>query len=248
MVSVWETYREPFEVFLPPSEWAHYPQWNDPRRLPHSDDLPDGARHLLRYPGFVEYASDLLQPDFFPNSTAPLVGQDGGIVRYEVAINQAFFTYVRNFRYFDCNQQIADVELAVQQPECPSVFQPPPFGDEDYVHCLPVWARQGTVDVKAAWLPLDPAKDRFERYLHREIVTPGGVQVMGLVAFHILRFTPNGKQMEGRIAATFEQIDNVSVDHCICGEESPGCQGTSLNPPPQGHEPLFNTGAPPSEI
>ena len=44
------------------------------------------------------------------------------------------------------------------------------------------------VDVKAAWRVLDPARgDRPERYLHRPIYTGDGVQLMGLVALHVLR-------------------------------------------------------------
>ena len=57
------------------------------------------------------------------------------------------------------------------------------LGPGGYLHDLPIWARQGMVDVKAAWRVLDPARgDRPERYLHRPIYTGDGVQLMGLVA------------------------------------------------------------------
>jgi len=245
--SVWETYRAPSEIFLPPDGWSDYPQWNTPRPPPPGVDLPAGARPLFGYSGLVEYAADILQPDFFPDSTGLLVDQDGNVVRYEVAVNQAFFTYVRHFRYFDCNQQIADVALRVDDPDHPAGFQQPPFGTQaqlgrgGYLHDLPIWARQGMVDVKAAWRVLDPDRgDRLERYLHRPIYTGDGVRLMGLVALHILRFTPNGESEQGRVAATFEQVDNVSVEAEVCPEYE-----ASSAPPVR---PSFNSGAPPSDV
>ena len=245
--SVWETYREPAEIFLPPDGWSDYPDWNTPRPPPPGEDLPAGTRRLLSYGGFVEYAADILQPDFFPDSTGLLVDQNGHIARYEVAVNQAFFTYVRHFRYFDCNRQIADVLLRVEDPTGPGGFQLPPFGTEaelgpgGYLHELPIWARQGMVDVKAAWRVLDPSRgDRPERYLHRWIHTGDGVQLMGLVALHILRYTPNGEAQQGRVAATFEQVDNVSVAAEVC----PRYVASSAPPP----RPSFNSGAPPSGL
>lgn len=246
--SVWETYREPAEIFLPPDRWSDYPDWNTPRPPPPPGvELPEDGRMLLSYSGLVDYATDILQPDFFPDSTGLLVDQNGHIVRYEVAVNQAFFTYVEHFRYFDCNQQIADVMLRVQDPDHPAGFQQPPFGTPEelgpggYLHELPIWARQGMVDVKAAWRVLDPARgDRPERYLHRPIYTGDGVQLMGLVALHILRFTPNGESMQGRVAATFEQVDNVSVEAALCPDYEPS------SPPPL--RPSFNSGAPPSDL
>ena len=233
-ISVWETYREPaFEVFLSPGRFGDFPKWNTPRpRMPGQEKT--GARPLLGYNngGFVEYATDLNQPDFFPSPTGPLIDQNGNYVRYEVAVNQAFFTYVRHFGYFNPNLQIRGVQEALRDPEAQSGFQLPPHGtpeelENGYLKDLPKFARQGLIDVKAAWRVLDVAKgDRPERYLHREIVTSDGqVQLMGLVALHILRFTP-----DGQVASTFEQVDNVSGD------------GNA------GVKPSFNTGAEPSPV
>ena len=245
--SVWETYREPAEIFLPPSQWNDYPEWNSAAPKPAGVELPKGARPLLSYAPLVEYASDIFQPDFFPDSTGLLVDQSGHVVRYEVAVNQAFFTYVKHFQYFDCNQQIADVLLSVEDPSSPGGFQQPPFGTPSelgsggYLAGLPIWARQGMVDVKAAWKVLDPERgDRPERYLHRQIYTNDGVRLMGLVALHILRFTPNGPEKQGRVAATFEQVDNVSLKEDVC----PGYEATTEPP----LRPSFNSGAPPSAV
>ncbi|MEM7480674.1 MAG: hypothetical protein AAF481_05835 [Acidobacteriota bacterium] len=244
--SVWETYRSPDEIFLPPVQWNDYPSWNTPRPPTAGAPLPAGARPLMGYSDLVEYASDILQPDVFPDPTGLLVDQCGGVVRYEVATNQAFFTYIEHFRYFDCNQQIADVLLRVEDPNNPAGFQQPPFGTKaqfgagGYLQDLPVWARQGMVDVKAAWRPLDPVRDRLDRYLHRKIDTGERVQLMGLVALHILRFTPNGANRQGRVAATFEQVDNVSLEEAVCPDFEP------TSPAPS--RPSFNRGTSPSNI
>lgn len=214
-ISVWETYREPAqEVFLPASEWANYPEWNTPRPVPPE---AGSARPVLGYNNgaFVEYATDVNQPDFFPNPTGPLIDQNGNIVRYEVAVNQAFFTYVRHFRYFEANAQVRAVYQTLRDGvSTTSGFQPPPHGTPEeletgYLKGLPAFAQQGLIDVKAAWRVLDVAKgDKPERYLHREIYTGDGqTMLMGLVALHILRFTP-----DGQVASTFEQVDNLTGD------------------------------------
>lgn len=239
---VWETYREPDEIFLPPEKWPDYPQWNTPRAFPDTVFIAAGGSPPLRWPTpLTAYATDIFQPYFFPASTGPLVDQNGNYVRYEVAVNQAFFTYVRHFEYFNAARQIADVTRSVADPSAADGFQRPPFGfarefaPGGYLSALPPFARQGMVDVKAAWRVLDPARgDRPERYLHRDIFIDknGTVQLMGLVALHILRYTPNG---EGAfVAATFEHVDNTSIEPQF------------RNVP--GLKPSFNTGRPPSEI
>lgn len=222
-LTVWETYREPSEIFLPPEVWPNYPDWNTPRPVPQTvyraDTQATNARPLKRQPeGLTAYATDISQPFFFPDPTGPLIDQNGNYVRYEVAVNQAFFTYVRHFRYFNAERQITDVMRSVVSPDDPKGFQRPPFGfasefaPDGYLSDLPSFARQGLVDVKAAWRVLDPAKgDRPERYLHREIFidNTGTMQLMGLVGLHILRYTPNGKG--AFVAATFEQVDNTAI-------------------------------------
>jgi len=233
-ISVWETYREPaFEVFLSPNTFADYPKWNTPR--PPVAGLENvRVRPLLGYNNgdFVEYATDLNQPDFFPSPTGPLIDQNGNYVRYEVAVNQAFFTYIRHFGYFNPNLQIRGVQNALRNPKAEDGFQLPPHGTPEefktgYLKDLPKFARQGLIDVKAAWRVLDLEKgDKPERYLHREVVTgEGRIQLMGLVALHILRFTP-----DGQVASTFEQVDNLS------GDADAGVKAS------------FNTGAQPSDV
>lgn len=232
--SVWETYREPFEIFLPPEQWADYPDWNTPR--PQPKNAAAGSRELLRYPtGMTGYATDTNQPYFYPDPTGPLIDQNGNYVRYEVAVNEAFFAYVKHFRYYDSDAQEAAVMASVRDPDAPDGFQPPPKGTKEqfeggYLSDLAAYpyARQGLVDVKAAWKVLGP-DDRRERYLHRKvwIDNEGSARDMGLVALHILRFTP-----EGYVASTFEQVDNTD---------------TAFRPH-EGLKPSFNDGSPPNEM
>ncbi|MEL6478099.1 MAG: hypothetical protein AAFR17_12305 [Pseudomonadota bacterium] len=233
--AVWETYREPFEIFLPPEEWAAYPDWNTPRPQPRN--APRTGRYLLQYPaGMTGYATDINQPFFFPNPTGPLIDQNGQYVRYEVAVNEAFFEYVKHFRYYDAAVQEKAVMASVLDPDDPAGFQLPPKGTDaefaagGYLEDLAQYpyAMQGLVDVKAAWKVLGP-DDPVERYLHREIYTDntGNSRYMGLVALHILRFTP-----EGYVASTFEQVDNTEVGHSA----------------PPGLKPSFNDGTPPSPV
>ncbi len=231
--AVWETYREPFEIFIPPDQFKHYPNWNDPRRLP--PGVPPGSKVLTRFAKIgPDFTTDINQPDFFVfGPTGPLIDQNRNYARYEVAVNQAYFTYIKRFRYFDSAEQIKAVRAYINNPNDPKGFQLPPTGTEGYVQKLRPFARQGLVEVKAAWRVLVEGKDDFSRYFHRPVIPlnvhgkPGKPLPMGLVALHILRFTPNG-----RVASTFEQVDNVAV-----GRDAP-----------PGLQPSFNTGAPPTPL
>ena len=232
-VTVWETYREPEEVFLPPSEWDKYPNWNDPRKVP--KPLPEGVRTLKPYSdSFLEYATDLNQPDFFPKPTGPLVDQKKGYLWYEVAVNQAFFTYIKHFKYYDGDRQIDAVRASLLDPKAKGGFQRPPFGNEAYLDHLQPFAKQGFVDVKAAWRVLKE-DDHHQRYLHRKILTKDGVKLLGLVGLHILRWTPNGPG--AFVASTFEHVDNVRVG-----------QPAGHPIPPKGLTPSFNTGSAPTSM
>ncbi len=229
--SVWETYREPgLEIFLSPEQWTRYPDWNTPRKLP-SDS--NALRTLESFDSLVEYAPEINQPYFYNQSTGPLIDQQGNFVRYEVATNQAFFTYIKATRYFDAQQQISDVTHSINFPEDQqSGFQRPPYGNEPYLNQLKPFAKQGFIEVKAAWRELTP-DDHPERYLNHTLVIDdiGTQKRMGLVALHIFRYIPieeNGKLVPGYVGATFEHIDNIEPHSDI--------------------PPSFNTGAPPTEI
>jgi hypothetical protein len=227
--AVWETYKEPFEVFPPPERWGTSGEWNSVRPPP--PGVPADARRLLGFPiELTGYATDTLQPYFYPLPTGPLYDQDGGLVRYEVAVNRAFFRYVRHFGYYNAQTQIDAVNNYLAGKRDTTAFQRPPFGNPKetgpggYLHNLPAYAQTGFIDVKAAWRVLDRNKPhQVERYLHREMVVGVNrdrkprMELMGLVALHILRWTPNGYDpvngVDGAfVASTFEQIDNVTTN------------------------------------
>jgi hypothetical protein len=224
--TVWETYKAPFEVF--PAQGNEPKAWNSVRPAPPAlAGQLDDARALLACP--IEptgYATEANQPYFYPHVTGPLYDQDNGLVRYEVAVNRSFLAYVRHFRYYNAAEQIGAVKNYLAGRRDHTAFQRPPFGNPDeiarYLHALPAYAQVGLVDVKAAWRVLDPQKHHVDRYLHRNMVV--GVedgkpktQLMGLVALHILRWTPNGydpvRGVDGAfVASTFEHIDNVTTN------------------------------------
>ena len=224
--TVWETYKEPFEVF--PLKGEKPQKWNSVRPVPPKLAIKtEGARTMLAFPvELTGYATDKNQPYFFPHLTGPLYDQDKGLVRYEVAVNRSFFQYVRHFCYYNAAEQITAVNNYLVGRRDHTAFQRPPFGNPDeiagYLHKLPKYAQVGLVDVKAAWRVLDPQKHHVDRYLHRNLVVgiddgKPKVQLMGLVALHILRWTPNGydpvKGIDGAfVASTFEQIDNVTTN------------------------------------
>lgn len=243
-LTVWETYKAPYEVFPPYERWKTSDTWNDVRPAPpppeivplappasetNEDEPAQSARALLGYP-FPQYATDAQQPYFFPHFTGPLYDRHGGLVRYEVAVNRAFFRYVRNFQYFNQDIQIQSVKNYLAGGRDKTAFKRPPFGNASetgaggYLHDLPNYAQTGLVDLKAAWRVLDPKNTaENERYLRRNIVVGTDKegkpksQLMGLVALHILRWTPNGydpiKGIDGAfVASTFEQIDNVTTN------------------------------------
>lgn len=260
-LTVWETYKEPFEVFPPPECWDERGVWNSVRPRPptapaaasNSQTTQTAARPrpLLAYPiDLTGYATDMLQPYFFPYFTGPLYDRNNGLVRYEVAVNRAFFRYVRHFRYYNAAVQRKAVREYIEGTLNGQPFQRPPFGNRQetgpggYLNGLPDFQQTGFVDLKAAWRVLDTSKPQeTARYLRRDLVVgfnPDGSpqkQMMGLVALHILRWTPNGydpqKNVAGSfIASTFEQIDNVTANVDRAGVRI---------------EPTFNDGRPPNQ-
>ena len=234
-LSIWETYREPgSEIFLKPDQWKHYPDWNTPRPSPtNSSPTSETARNLKTFDDLVEYAPDINQPYFYDQSTGPLVDQQGNFVRYEVATNQAFFTYVKQTRYYDANQQKDAVNTALHDPENTSAgFQRPPYGDEPYLKNLKPFAKQGFIDVKAAWRELTPS-DHLERYLHRTLIIDdlGTQKMMGLVALHVFRYMnieQDGKVVPGYVGSTFEQIDNVDASDDIPASFNTGTPASAI--------------------
>lgn len=239
---VWSTYRLPSEVFLPNA--AAPGGWNDPPPPPPSycKNVPRGAKVLRMaakdQPGVM---SDVNQAGF-PQSTklkirGPVVDQMVNYLRYEIRLNRSEFEYFKNNRYYNRSVQIQAVKNTKAIPQQQPTFQFPPKGKEPYVQTLPPYARQGTIELKAAWRILDPKKDVIDRYYHvSAYIDSGGgdckLQTVGLVGLHILRLTPGTGATW--LWATFEQVDNVEVGANAPKRPDGSALTPSLNPGPQG--------------
>lgn len=211
---VWETLPQPQEVFLPQQQWADYPEWEQIASRPAGLSV-DQAKALCEgyRPGEDIVLYDVNQPNVTIRSgpVAPLMDQQRRYVRYQVAMNRAFFEYVRANNYFDASVQERAVRASQQaqfkgQATPPTgAFKPLPFDHGSH---------PGMLEIKSAWRVLDPEFDKAERYYSRPGFilrpdrshcerAPAGV---GLVALHIHRMT-----RLSHAAATFEQVDNVEI-------------------------------------
>jgi hypothetical protein len=107
----------------------------------------------------------------------------------------------------------------------------PPSGSAEYVS-LP----DGTIEIKAAWRPLNPAElssGRFHAQTVRFYEQTGGTTFCyrdaswGLIALHIIQKTPSAPYF---IYASFEQADNILTED---GKPVEDVDGNVLAPPPQ---------------
>ncbi|UHQ55918.1 hypothetical protein [Microbulbifer sp. YPW16] len=227
-VVVWETYMSPETVFVHPQQWPV--EWGQP-------DFT-GLQRVARPPCYVgdyaygkPFAPGINQPYTNANvPTGPVVDQNRRYLRVEVTQSQPYFTYIKQFGYYDADTQAqvvqdyidyADANNAApplaKHPGDPArrYFQRVPEGTEFYIDALPPWAQQGMTEVKAAWKVLKTEGEDADipgRYFRRVLQFPlpdGSLSeptLMGLVGFHIHRVTPFG-----HLPSTFEHIDNVKV-------------------------------------
>jgi hypothetical protein len=174
--------------------------------------------------------------------TGPVADQNGNYLRYEVGLNQSYFTYVGHFRYFKPRTQKRSVERYIhyvqKHGEAPPAsvkrdakyFQELPKGAESYLDDLPDYARQGIVEWKAAWKILDgdDIAERFYRH-YAYFMNPDGTCTgpfkVGLVGFHIHRYTPFG-----HVGATFEQVDNTDLQPAYSRRQVFGAAGLPAHP------------------
>lgn len=237
---VWETYSVPGVPFPDNPDPDNLPLWPSPAET----DVINGIRKLLPpsyHSGrSLNQSPRPATPLFFPGinqpythanvPTGPVVDQKKNYLRYEVTMNETFFNYLVHNRYFVADKQREAVENylawayenptssppsspdAVSEPVSP-YFQSVPTGVESYVP-EEDYAKQGMVEVKAAWRVLVTTgrnPDIPERYFRRtmDIPVPGGgteTRLVGLVGFHIHRVTPHG-----HLPSTFEHVDNVEL-------------------------------------
>ena len=226
-IVVWETYMSPETVFVHPQEWPV--EWGQPDFV--------GLQRIGKPPCYSNsyaygriFAPGINQP--YTNAkvpTGPVLDQNGKYLRVEVTQNQSYFTYIKQFGYYDADVQARAVKKYIdfankyqRAPEPASMpheyagrFQPLPAGTEFYLDQLPPYARQGMTEVKAAWKVLKTEGEDADipgRYFRRMMQFPqpdGSLTeptLMGLVGFHIHRVTPFG-----HLPSTFEHVDNVRL-------------------------------------
>jgi hypothetical protein len=205
---VWETYLKPSEVFIEPRGWNVI--WD----IPETPIVADDSRILL-FPGYSEtFAPGINQPYINANvPTGPVTTQSMDYLWYEVTLGQSYFTYIKQFKYFNADRQKKVVgnflRFVSRHTSAPPpvttayqrarFFQPVPMGLEFYLENLPIYAQQGLVEVKAAWKILQTSGENADipgRYFRRlvQFKLPDGsiteTKLAGLVGFHIHRVTP----------------------------------------------------------
>ncbi|MBY6212343.1 hypothetical protein KUV95_12350 [Microbulbifer agarilyticus] len=227
-IVVWESYMEPEKAFTPPKHWPV--DWGNPEFL-NLQREPSPPCYSNSYVYGKPFAPGINQPYTNANvPTGPLVDQNKEFVRVEVKLSQPYFQYIKQFKYYDADNQVIAVDnyidYANQHDAAPnpaqgphddsSNFQPLPTGLEFYLRDLPLYARQGITEIKAAWKVLKtegPDADIPGRYFRRVLQFPlpdGGLSeptLMGLIGFHIHRVTPFG-----HLPSTFEHVDNVRLE------------------------------------
>jgi hypothetical protein len=148
----------------------------------------------------------------FQAFSGPLVDQNGKWVRYQVLVNREEFEYIfKNELY----SQDGQVKFS-QRPQENTVDFPVNEGTK----------RHGAIEIKLAWKELGEHDDKT-RFYHRPVTVtvaepakqgepPKSREIeAGLVGMHISMRTQSSPEW---IWATFEQIDNVRVNHYSNGK------------------------------
>ncbi|MEJ8574557.1 hypothetical protein [Microbaculum marinum] len=191
---VWETYKEPYELFQATNE-----TW-DPALIDFNDAPPEGpcgdltgsGRKLLRHANKFPLSNEDAQAFL---DSAVLRDQNGNAVWYEILMNRDVFDYIR------------DSGLAATGAYS---FGGPLDGENvDFPTAADGASGTGAIEIKAAWRQMTDADD-LARYFTQDAVVYDSVTctetTVGLVGLHIARkvaFSPKW------IWATFEHEDNV---------------------------------------
>jgi hypothetical protein len=190
---VWETYKEPYELFQ-----ATDKSWN-PADISFNDPAPEGAcgelpgKKILRRSAKFPLVSEDSQA-FLPG--AALTDQYGNAVWYEILMNREVFDYIRDsglartgaYSFGGPISGLADVDFPVPTNRASGA---------------------GTIEIKAAWREMTDDDD-LSRYFTQDAVVYDGTDctdtVVGLVGLHISRKVASSPKW---IWATFEHVDNV---------------------------------------
>ncbi len=251
--TTWQTFRGKVEIFpgdgMPPPGYPGptgdasfgydaLPQYHYGAPVPPAD--PHQARDPVPWVNLDEtdqitldnmYAGVVL-PDSSPGNSSPQ------LIRFLAKANRSQYAYVaRNSSPSDPFQQWwraipFDVVKATKDYLAKKQTSPP-AGSRTLVS-LP----NGTIEIKAAWRPLNPsevASGRFHMQMVRFYENPSGDEVnyvyrnatWGLVALHIIQKTPSAPYF---IYATFEQADNILTADGRRMEDADGNINASVEP------------------
>jgi hypothetical protein len=148
----------------------------------------------------------------FQAFSGPLVDQNGKWVRYQVLVNREEFDYIFENELYSQDGQVK----FSQRPEANTVDFPVNDGTK----------RHGAIEIKLAWKELGEHDDK-SRFYHTHVKVavaepakqgePPKIKEIeaGLVGMHISMRTQSSPEW---IWATFEQIDNVRVNHYSNGK------------------------------
>jgi hypothetical protein len=245
--TVWGTYIESYEVFLPDGQ---APSW-DSRNVPPicQPDGTDATKSNLPVLRMTMKVSDqVLNFSQQAFGTGPLIDQRGEYVRYSINLNQDAFSYILNNKLYNKEGQAnftnVNFPIASSSPS-PSAS---PGNNASTV---------GSIVLKTAWRILDSTKgDVLSRYhkIDAFVYTPASGnpptipscerKTLGLVGLHIAHKTASAPQW---VWSTFEQVDNVQVGpNAPAGLKpsffNPDCKDCKINkPPPRPWNPNVKT-------
>lgn len=231
--TVWETYKETYEVFLPDGS---KPSWDSHQLPPACQGIVavEAKDKVLRMAQKV--SDEVLDESGEPFGTGPIVDrQNGRYARFEIRVNQNAFDFIVNNTLYNKEGQAAFTN-----------FIQFPAGDNGT-------AELGAIILKAAWKVIDPANGDLPGRFHTVkayVYTPESsnppikpscqVVTMGLVGFHIAHKTKSAPQW---VWSTFEQVDNVEMGpNAPPGAKpnffDPDCKNCKQNvPPPKPWDP-----------
>jgi hypothetical protein len=245
--TVWGTYIESYQVFLPDGQT---PSWDSRQVPPICQAGPDTAK-LPVFRMTMKVSDQVLNFSQQAFGTGPLIDQRGQYARYSINLNPDAFGYIlKNMLYNKEGQAgFANVNFPIAATASASPSASP--------GASPAPSTVGSIVLKSAWRILDASKgDVLSRYhkVDAFVYTPPATnpptqptcerKTLGLVGLHIAHKTASAPQW---VWSTFEQVDNVQVgQNAPAGLKpsffNPDCTNCKTNkPPPRPWNPNVTT-------
>jgi hypothetical protein len=235
--TVWGTYIESYQVFLPDGQ---APSW-DSREVPPICQPAAGGPNI-NLPVFrmtMKVSDQVLNFSQQAFGTGPLIDQRGQYVRYSINLNQDAFNYILNNKLYSKEGQsnFNNVNFPIAATPSPTPSSSP----------ANTASTVGSIVLKSAWRILEPGQgDVVSRYhkIDAYVYTPAAAnpptkpscerKTLGLVGLHIAHKTASAPQW---VWSTFEQVDNVEVGPNAPAGLKPSffnadCKNCPINKPP----------------